>query len=64
MNAFREDDWSKEERRFQKKRILQFYREHYFHFEPRKTPPDDEDDASPIEVTAADNHCATSVLIF
>lgn len=50
MNAFHEDDWTKDERKFQKQRILQFYEDNYQQYKPLRTELEEEGDLSPIEV--------------
>lgn len=50
MNAFHEDDWTKDKRKFQKQQILQFYQDNYQQYEPLRTQLEEEGDLSPIEV--------------
>jgi hypothetical protein len=50
MNAFHEDDWTKDERKFQKQQILQFYQGNYQQCEPLRTELEEEGDLSLIEV--------------
>ncbi|KAJ5666156.1 HAT dimerization [Penicillium maclennaniae] len=49
MNAFHEDDWSKDERKVQKSRIIQFYADNYLQFEPPMPQTEEDRDGSSIE---------------